>query len=221
MKKTYESTFRQLHVTDSYQVTETGRRVMTEIADIENKLKAMKRDGQSNKKINSFLENALYEMQLKHWQANRNIVETAQAELDKLGEMYQRKQDPTRELLQRQRYESRYRIMTDEELLVAAEEYINSEPTETPPDALEVLAVELAGRPDTKDTAAVLRDRMKANHYDQPWRYTEAGDKLVEKIQSHDTEFGELHVSQDGGESLITYEIETLLNENAEDIEND
>ena len=212
MAKTYNATLREGFLKPEFFVTKTTERLAADIVNLENELKAMRSEGKSDKAIRAHIENALFEIQSRLWADNKSIRGEARTELDEFAEKWKRKNDgdPARALLERQRYEARYRLMADNDLIKEAEAY-DGEPKPELPDRLEVLALEMELREKTREAAHVLQKRMKENDYTSPWRLTPEGDALVGTIQAHDTDYGIVKVSPDGG-SLAELDIEELIN---------
>ena len=213
MAKTYNATLREGFLKPEFFVTKTTERLAADIVNLENELKAMRSDGKSDKSIRAHIEDKLFEIQSRHWANNQAVRDKAQAELNDFAEKWNRKNDgdPARALLERQRHEARYKLMSDDELTLAAQEYLDGEPKPEPPDRLEVLALEMERRDDTRVTADVLKKKMQESDYTAPWKLTDEGDALTSQIQAHDTDYGQLFVSPDGG-SLATLDIEDLIN---------
>ena len=212
MAHTYNATLREGFLKPEFFVTKTTERLAADIVNLESELKAMRSDGKSDKSIRAHIENALFEIQSRLWADNKSIRGEARTELDEFAEKWKRKNDgdPARALLERQRYEARYRLMADNDLIKEAEAY-DGEPKPELPDRLEVLALEMERREKTKEAAHVLQNRMRDNNYLEPWKLTPEGDELVKTIQAHDTQYGEVKVSPDGG-SLAELPIEELVN---------
>ena len=208
----FNKTLKDGYFRQEFFVTQTTQKLAADIVNLENELKAMRSDGKSDKSIRAHIENALFEIQSRLWADNKSIRGEARTELDEFAEKWKRKNDgdPARALLERQRYEARYRLMADNDLIKEAEAY-DGEPKPELPDRLEVLALEMERREKTKEAAHVLQNRMRDNNYLEPWRLTPEGDELVKTIQAHDTQYGEVKVSPDGG-SLSTLPIEELVN---------
>ena len=213
MARTYNATLREGFLKPEFFVTKTTERLAADIVNLENELKAMRSDGKSDKSIRAHIENALFEIQSRLWADNKSIRGEARTELDEFAEKWKRKNDgdPARALLERQRHEARYKLMSDDELTLAAQEYLDGEPKPEPPDRLEVLALEMERRDDTRVTADVLKKKMQESDYTAPWKFTPEGDALTSQIQAHDTDYGEVKVSPDGG-SLAELPIEELVN---------
>ena len=212
MARTYNASLREGFLRPEFFVTKTTERLAADIVNLESELKAMRSDGKSDKSIRAHIEAALFEIQSRHWANNRAIKDKAEAELADVAEKWKRKNDadPARALLERQRFEARFKLMSDNDLIKEAEAY-DGEPKPELPDRLEVLALEMELREKTREAAHVLQKRMKENDYTSPWRLTPEGDALVGTIQAHDTDFGILKVSPDGG-SLAELPIEELIN---------
>ena len=220
MAHTFNPDLRNGFFKPDFFVTKTTERLAGDIAAMESNLKKMRRENRSGKQISKYVEDTLFEIQSRHWANNKAIRENAEKALADFGERWKRKNDgdPGRALLERQRFEAQYRLADDNALMSAAQEYINGEPKPEPPDRLEVLALEMGRRDDTKEAGHVLTKRMQENDYTAPWRLTDEGDALVGQIQAHNTPYGKVFVSADGG-SLQELDIEDLVNVGIQDDE--
>ena len=195
-------------------VTDAQKQLARDVAEIEGKVEALREQGAKGQDISEYADEAVYQATVRHWEANQQARQAAEAELAKLGQQWKRQNDdPTRGLLERQRAEARFKLASDDELEREAQSYMTAEGEALiqSPDRLEALALALMGREGTKETGAALRDRMRENVYTEPWRYTPEGDALVGAIQAHSAEYGKTLVSTDG-QSLVELELGDIIN---------
>ena len=211
----FDKHIREQFFKPEYFVTKTTGTLAADINKFEEQLQQMKRQNYNAGEISQFIENGKMELQAKLYASNQRIKADAEQRLSEIGEKWQatNDKDAAKALLERQRWADRFALLDDGGLLTVANEYITNPPGPESPDKLEVLAMELKSREDTRETGNVLFNRMRENRYNEPWRYTEEGDHVVRIIQEHDTPYGEIYVCPDG-ENLMPVEIDNLINDN-------
>jgi len=213
-RRTYDRAMREQMVKPEYLTNAIDRKLLSDIEALEASVADMRDQGRKPEQIDAFIEDRLFEVQSAHWKAHDLERQRYEGELRDLGNQWRRQNDadPTRALLERERARDRFRLAGDDELIVAANEYVNAagEDLVRSPDELEVLAIEMTSREPTEQMSAVLRDRMVANRYREPWRHTERGDEITSRIEEHTVEYGTVNVSLDG-RSLMTIDIPDVV----------
>ena len=124
--------------------------------------------------------------------ANQRHLTVLNTKARQVREKHEKAQDPVKQLLERQRWNDRYSLMDDAEIIAEAKKYEDTtEPEELKEwsiDRLETLQKHIKGEKVIKG----MGRNMKGKHYLEPWRNDDA--ELFKQIDLYSAPFGTCRV---------------------------
>ena len=134
-------------------------------------------------------EEEVYKLQGEWFQHNKRKLASLSPKAEALERKYHERHEPIKDLLERQRWETRYKTMSSERLEEEKRKYVDnleeSKLAEWSPDRLELLQAAITEK---SGFSTELQTSMTLKKYDRPWEYEDPD--LFKEIHLNESEFG-------------------------------